>query len=320
MIARITRMLLLIQFAIALAITAAGVEFFHASVHASVLFGFGIVLLLRMLITANNFWLAWHFGSATPAEFRIGPLQAIRLYFGEFRSTMTVSSWTMPFRTFSRRIATNSEALPVLLVHGYGCNSGYWNAMSKALVAAHVTHHAVDLEPIGGSIDEYVPRIHDAVEQLCREHGTDTIVIVAHSMGGLAARAYLRDHGCRRIARVITMGTPHGGTALARFGLGHNTRQMLWNVGEQEGLSSDWLRDLAARENKAAYKNFVSIYSHHDNIVAPQTSSHLLGARNMAHAGIGHVELALHPAIQAEVVEEIRDASRHAPRVARTGN
>jgi hypothetical protein len=32
------------------------------------------------------------------------------------------------------------------------------------------------------------------------------------------------------------------------------------------------------------------------------------------------VELAFHPAIQAEVVEEIRDASRHAPRVARTGN
>jgi triacylglycerol esterase/lipase EstA (alpha/beta hydrolase family) len=320
MIARITRMLLLIQFAVALAIAVAGMDFFHASVHASALLGFGIVLLLRMLITANNFWLSWYFGSATPAEFRIGPLQAICLYFGEFRSTMTASSWTMPFRTFSRRIATDSEALPVLLIHGYGCNSGYWHSMSKALIAARITHHAVDLEPIGGSIDEYVPRIHDAVEQLCREHGTDTIVIVAHSMGGLAARAYLRDHGCRRVAKVITLGTPHRGTALARFGFGHNTRQMLWSVGEQEGLSSDWLRDLAAGENKSAYKNFVSIYSHHDNIIAPQTSSHLLGARNIAHAGIGHVELAFHPAIQAEVIEEIRDASRHAPRVARTGN
>lgn len=313
-------MLLLIQFAVALAIAAAGVNFFHASVHASALLGFGIVFLLRMLITANNFWLAWYFGSATPAEFRIGALQAIRLYFGEFRSTMTASSWTMPFLTFSRRVATDCEALPVLLVHGYGCNSGYWHPMSKALVAARITHHAVDLEPIGGSIDEYVPRIHDAVEQLCREHGTDTIVIVAHSMGGLAARAYLRDHGCRRVAKVITLGTPHRGTALARFGFGHNTRQMLWSVGEQEGLSSDWLRDLATRENKSVYKKFVSIYSHHDNIIAPQTSSHLLGARNIAHAGIGHVELAFHPAIQAEVVEEIRDASRHAPRVARTGN
>lgn len=320
MIARITRILLLIQFAIALAIATTGVDYFHASVHASVLAGIGVVLLSRMLITANNFWLAWYFGSATPAEFRIGPLQAIRLYFGEFRATMTASSWTMPFRAFSRCIAINSETLPVLLVHGYGCNSGYWRAMSKALAAAQVTHYAVDLEPIGGSIDKYVPYIHDTVEQLCKEHGTDTIVIVAHSMGGLAVRAYLRDHGSRRIAKVVTLGTPHRGTALARFGLGHNTRQMLWSVGEQEGLSSGWLRDLATRENKSVYRNFVSIYSHHDNIIAPQTSSHLLGARNIAHAGIGHVELAFHPAIQAEVIEEIRDASRHAPRAARTGN
>lgn len=316
MIARITRMLLLIQFAVALAIAAAGVMFFQASSYSAVLAGICIVFLSRMLITANNFFLAWYFGSTTPPDYRIGPWQAIRLYFGEFRATMTASSWTMPFRTFSSHVASNSATLPVLLIHGYGCNSGYWYAMSKVLAQARITHYAINLEPIAGSIDEYVPLVHDAVERLCREHGTDTIVIVAHSMGGLATRAYLRDHGSRRIAKVITLGTPHHGTALARFGIGHNTRQMLWSVGEQEGLSSEWLRDLAARENKSAYRLVVSIYSHHDNIIAPQTSSHLLGARNIAHAGIGHVELAFHPAIQAEVVEEIRDASRSAMRMA----
>jgi triacylglycerol esterase/lipase EstA (alpha/beta hydrolase family) len=311
MIARLTRTLLLIQFAIALAIAAVGVMLFRAPVYSAAAMGISIVFLFRMLITANNFWLSWYFGSTTPSEYRIGVWQAVRLFFGEFRSTMMASSWTMPFRTFSRYTVNGGETLPVLLVHGYGCNSGYWHAMSKVLAHARITHHAVDLEPVAGSIDAYVPLIHEAVERLCREQGTETVVIVAHSMGGLATRAYLRDHGSRRVAKAITLGTPHRGTALARFGIGHNTRQMLWSVGEQEGLSSEWLRELAARENKSTYRLFVSIYSHHDNIIAPQTSSHLLGARNSAHAGIGHVELAFHSVIQAEVIDEIRNASRH---------
>jgi len=37
--------------------------------------------------------------------------------------------------------------------------------------------------------------------------------IVAHSMGGLVARIYLRDHeGGKRVARLVTMGTPHRGS------------------------------------------------------------------------------------------------------------
>lgn len=316
MIARITRMLLLVQLALAAAIAAAGVLGLHAAPWRALLAGLLAVVIVRMLITANNFLLAWRFRSDTPAEYRVNLIQALRLYFAEFRSTMIASSWTMPFLSFTRRVVPEGDTLPVLLVHGYGCNSGYWHAMSKALVRAGISHHAVSLEPVGGSIDEYVPHIRHAIEQLCRDFQSDTVVIVAHSMGGLAARAYLRDHGNRRVARLVTLGTPHRGTALARFGLGRNSRQMLWTVGEQEGLSSEWLRDLAARENKAGYRNIVSIYSHHDNIIAPQTSSHLLGARNIAHGGIGHVELAFHPVIQEEVIQEIRDASLQARRVA----
>jgi triacylglycerol esterase/lipase EstA (alpha/beta hydrolase family) len=40
-------------------------------------------------------------------------------------------------------------------------------------------------------------------------------VIVAHSMGGLATRAWLRAFSAdARVHRVITLGTPHGGTWL----------------------------------------------------------------------------------------------------------
>ncbi|MGE5651246.1 MAG: esterase/lipase family protein [Bacillota bacterium] len=312
-VVRITRLLLLIQFAIALAMAAFAKSVFHIPNNMLALaLGIAAVLLVRLSITANNFSLAWHFRSETPQAYCLNFGQAIRLFFGEFRATMTASSWTMPFHTFSMRVADKPAALPVLLIHGYGCNSGYWHAMSAALAAQNISHYALDMEPLIGSIDAYVPMIHEAVERICGETGSGKIVIVAHSMGGLATRAYLRDHGDARIAKAVTLGTPHHGTALARFGIGINTKQMLWTVGEQEGLSSKWLRELAENEDKAVYRRIVSLYSHHDNIIAPQVSSRLDGAVNLEFQGIGHVALAMHPAIQAQVIREIRSASVHA--------
>ena len=310
MVVRITRLLLLFQLLVAAAISFAAMQLFHAgNAVVAALIGIGVVVLARFMITCNNFFLAWRFRSETPEHYRIGWWEAVRLLAGEFRATMTASSWTMPFRTFSTCAARHPEGLPVLLIHGYGCNSGYWHAMSKSLMKANITHHAVDLEPVIGGIDEYVPTVHAAVENLCRETGHDRVVIVAHSMGGLVARAYLRDHGTRRVAKVITLGTPHHGTGLAHFGVGLNTHQMRWTATEQEGVASEWLRALKAAEDPAAYRLFVSIYSHHDNIISPQTSSHLPGAKNIELHAIGHVALALDPEVQAQVIREVRDAS-----------
>ena len=300
-------MLLAVQILMAMAIAALTAKALHAY---ALLFGAGTILLLRLLITANNFSLAWRYRSETPSQYRIRFWRACKLFFGEFKATMMASSWTMPFHTFFKRIADHPSTPPALLIHGYGCNSGYWHFMSKALRHANITHYAVDMEPLFCGIDEYVSTIHEAVERICKETGCDKIVIVAHSMGGLAARAYLRDHGSARIAELITLGTPHHGTGLARFGIGLNTSQMLWTVGEQEGLSSKWLRNLEASEDKSAYKLIVSIYSHHDNIVSPQISARLEGAENIEFQGIGHVALASHPEIQAQVIRHIRDISR----------
>jgi triacylglycerol esterase/lipase EstA (alpha/beta hydrolase family) len=125
-------------------------------------------------------------------------------------------------------------------------------------------------------------------------------------MGGLVARAYLRDHGAARIARVITLGTPHRGTGLARFGAGDNSRQMQWTGSAIEGRCSAWLAELERREDPALRALFVSIYSHHDNIVSPQLSSSLPGAVNIEFNGIGHVALGLHPRVQREVIAAIR--------------
>ncbi|HYC42852.1 MAG TPA: alpha/beta fold hydrolase [Noviherbaspirillum sp.] len=310
MVARITRLLLLFQLLVAAAFAAAAMQLFQLdNALLAGLLGLGLVIVARLVITGNNFLLASRHRSHLPEHYRIGVWQGIRLFLGEFRATMTASSWTMPFRTFSTRIPAHPQGLPVLLVHGYGCNSGYWHSISKVLQKARITHHAIDLEPVIGGIDEYSPLIHRAIEVLCRETGAERVVIVAHSMGGLASRAYLRDYGSSRVAKLITLGTPHHGTSLAHFGVGLNTHQMRWTATEQEGLASEWLRALKASENAEVYHLIVSIYSHHDNIISPQTSSHLEGAKNIELNGIGHVALGFDPEVQAMVIREIRDVS-----------
>jgi triacylglycerol esterase/lipase EstA (alpha/beta hydrolase family) len=312
MVSRITRFLLALQLLAAIALYFLFRQIWpSAGITSAVVLSLLSVVLVRMAISINNFVMASRTRSKLPAQYRIGLWDTVRLFMSEFSASMITSSWTMPFRSFSTRVPDHPQGLPVLLVHGYGCNSGYWHSMSKALSDAQIVHHAIDMEPVIGSIDDYAVQIHEAVEALCRKTGQQQLVIVAHSMGGLATRAYLRDYGSAHIAKVITLGTPHHGTALAHFGVGINTQQMRWTATEEEGLASDWLRQLANEEDAQVYRLFISIYSHHDNIISPQTSSHLDGAKNIEFHAIGHVALGMHPVIHAAVIREIRDASRH---------
>ncbi|MYM37079.1 alpha/beta fold hydrolase [Duganella sp. FT94W] len=258
--------------------------------------GLAVMVLLRLLISANNFYLSARAGSVTPPAHALNLFSAASLFCHEFHASMLTSSYYM-LRPIGLRLQPDAQGLPVLLIHGYACNSGYWLPMSKWLARARISHYGIDLEPPGAAIDEFAPQVHAAVERLCRETGSAQVIIVGHSMGGLVARAYLRRYGAAHVARVITLGTPHYGTALAHFGPGSNAAQMR--------RDSDWLNALAASEANTQRTLISSIYSVHDNIVAPQDSSALPGARNLVFGAIGHVALGRHPAILRCTLQEI---------------
>lgn len=252
--------------------------------------GAALVLVLRAAITANNFLMTARFASATPASFRLGMAARARLFGEEFIATLLQSSWFMPTSAPSERIYDDGAKLPVLMLHGYGSNSGYWAHLTPLLDAAHISHAALDLEPVLGAIDDYVPMVARACASLCSKANAPKVVIVAHSMGGLVARAYLRSQGDACIAHIFTLGTPHHGTSMASFALGRNGAQMRRAAGA-EAPPNAWLQQLAASEGAGARALITSLYTHHDNIVAPQTSSCLPGARNIAFGGVGHVAM-----------------------------
>lgn len=261
--------------------------------------GVGAVALVRLVINMNNFAMAARAASVTPPAYRIGPAARLRMLAREFCASMLVTSWHVPRGRARMTVHPDSAHLPVLLVHGYGCNSGYWAHLEPLLDCERISHASIDLEPVAAGIDDYAPLIEARVRELCAATGAARIAIVAHSMGGLAARAWLRAFGSARMAALVTLGTPHHGTALARFGLGANAAQMR--------RDSPWLRALAAAESRDVRARIVSLYTHHDNIVAPQASSVLAGARNVAFGGVGHVALGSDPRVLAEVLRVLRE-------------
>ena len=306
-------LVLLVQALAAFGIGAAGMHWLDLDGWQASALGLGSVALVRLAINANNFLMAARAASPTPPEFRITPGAALRMFREEFSTSMLMTSWHMPRARSHTRIYPGSAALPVLLVHGYGCNSGYWAYLASLLDAARISHATLDLEPLTGDIDSYAARIEEAAGRLCAQAGTAQLIIVAHSMGGLAARAWMRVHGAGRLARLITLGTPHHGTCLAAFGLGINAGQMR-RMGVA-GPGCAWLSALAGGEAMEARALITSIYSHHDNIIAPQTSSELPGARNLAFGGVGHVALGHNPRVLDAVLREIEavGAARAAP-------
>ncbi|WP_020654889.1 esterase/lipase family protein [Massilia niastensis] len=302
------KLVLLVQALAALGIGLAALHVFGASRWQALAAGLGSVVLVRMLINANNFAMSARFASPTPRQFQLGLGARLALFAEEFAASMLYSSWYMTRAVARTRIYPESGVPPVLLLHGYGCNSGYWSHLLPLLDAARISHASVDLEPLTGDIDGYAPLVDGAVRALCAQAGSEQVIVVAHSMGGLVARAWMRTGGCRRVARLITLGTPHHGTSLAAFGVGANAAQMR-RLGV-EGPESDWLRALGACEEAATRALVTSIYTHHDNIIAPQTSSVLPGARNLAFGGVGHVALGRNPRVLAAVMEEIARLGR----------
>ena len=152
--------------------------------------------------------------------------------------------WQQPFR--SRRWPDHLPPMAagrrgVLLVHGFVCNRGFWNAWMARLHALDVPYVAVNLEPVFGAIDDYAAAIEDGVRRLEAATGRPPVA-VAHSMGGLALRAWWSSQADpARLAHALTLGTPHHGTWLARYALSPNVRQMQDRKSTRLNSSHEWI-------------------------------------------------------------------------------
>ena len=248
-----------------------------------IIFGYAVFLGLEFV-----FLYFVHGGDPTP---RATVPQLLHAWIGEVLTAPQVFCWRQPFRStrVPDHVPAASTERGVVLVHGFVCNRGLWNPWMQRLMPRGTPFIAVNLEPVFGSISHYADIIESAVARLEAATG-HAPVLVGHSMGGLAIRAWAAAHGGEaRAHRIITIGSPHRGTWLGRFSTTANGHEMR--------LASPWQVALGARESSTLSQRFICFYSHCDNIVFPASTATLPGADNRHVPGIAHVDLVNQPVV-----------------------
>jgi triacylglycerol esterase/lipase EstA (alpha/beta hydrolase family) len=239
--------------------------------------------------------------------------QILTAWSGEIVTAPRVFLWRQPFRSRIEpdHLPAGGARTGVVLVHGFFCNRGLWNPWMEKLRGLGVPFVAVNLEPIFGSIDDYADTIETAVARIEASTGRPA-VLIGHSMGGIAIRAWLaRFNADNRVRQVVTIGTPHHGTWLARFGHTKNGRQM-----RQRG---PWIADLSSREPAERYAKFTCFFGHCDNIVFPSSAAVLTGAHNIHVPATAHVHMAFSPIVFDTALRWLDDKPPDGPAASSVG-
>lgn len=180
---------------------------------------------------------------------------------------------------------------PIVLVHGMVDNRSIFTVLRRSL-RRRGFHRvlAINYSPLTSDVRIAADNLAERVESVCEENGFERIHLIGHSMGGLVARYYVqRLAGDDRVQTLVTLGTPHGGTASAYL-IPHR-------LGRQLRPDSDLVAELA-EPAPGCRTRFLAVWSDLDQLIVPKRAARVdhpdLDARNVLVRGVGHMSLPIH--------------------------
>jgi triacylglycerol lipase len=109
--------------------------------------------------------------------------------------------------------------------------------------------------------------------------------------------------GHRRVHTCVTMGSPHQGTSLARFG-------RAWPLVRQVDPASDLIAELAQPAPECSTR-FLVFYSDIDHLIVPKTNARIehpdLSVANVAIHGVGHTSMPNNGWVAFRIASVLRD-------------
>lgn len=176
---------------------------------------------------------------------------------------------------------------PLVFVHGWGGGRGdflpmawYLKRMGRRRTYSIRFAEAGDLEARGAELAEFLREVISVT-------GEPRVDIVAHSMGGVATRVAILHCGMGDVVRrVVTLGSPHGGTFAARLGNTPVTHDMRPQSEFLERLAQEPLPPTVA---------FTSFWSSSDLVIMPPESAALSGTDQIDMTPATHYGYLLEP-------------------------
>ncbi len=177
---------------------------------------------------------------------------------------------------------------PILLIHGYFNDSTVWAYQKKQLEEAGFGPiYTIDLGYPFRSIVDYANQVGDKATVIEKETGREDLALIGYSMGGLVSVWYATHVAPKgKVTDIITIGSPFGGTPVARIGIGQNAREM-----ERD---SSFLKLIQKEIADNGQIRFYHIASRSDELVYPGASTAIIGSdpnRQFVIEDVGHAGL-----------------------------
>lgn len=188
----------------------------------------------------------------------------------------------------------------VVLIHGIWDNARTLLRLDEALGAAGFGTTMVTLSPNDARIPlgTYAAQVHQQTEAALADGRP--YAIVGFSMGGLVARAFLRDHGDpARLRTFVSIASPHRGTWTAYLRRAPGVCDMR--------PGSAFLRELDADASRFASTRWVTIRTPLDLMILPSGSSCLPWAQNHCHYVPLHPLMVRDRRVINAVISSLRD-------------
>jgi len=196
-------------------------------------------------------------------------------------------------------------ATPILLVHGIVDNHTIFTVLERTLRRRGFrTVSSYDYGLLTRDIPAAARLLGAAVEKVVAETGYERIHLVGHSLGGLIARYYVQRYGGDAyVHTLVTLGTPHQGTQLARAA-------PFFSLVTQLRPGSAVLRELD-EPAPGCRTRFIAFHSDIDHLVVPHRNARLehpdLEVRNVAVRGVGHMLMPNNGRIAFEIASALRE-------------
>lgn len=234
----------------------------------------------------------------------LGLLGHLRVYARELAAFFTLGLWHLRAWFAEGWRGAPAAGRPVVLLHGFTQNGTNWWGMRRALEALGRPTLVVSMGRPLRSIEAHARKAAAALREAA-ERASD-FDVVAHSMGGVVLRWVLAEYPelARAVRRVVTLGSPHAGTAGTRGLRAPRT----WDV-RQLARHSDFLEALPAFAQVAPQAEVTTIAAERDWVVYPASTCHQPGARTIELPGVGHAGLLTAPEALRTVIDVLRDGA-----------